>query len=235
MRLPSRTIHPPVERLTLDRAEVMRLLGYQPGKTLLTPVVERILDRGIALTIAAAQPAAVISYCSVDAAAEGEVRLAVPGLAWQSAGLARLLRGASGVSLVAATLGEGVELLVRQLFAEQDYATATVVDATGSALIHALVRHAEALVAAEAGAAGCKPTSLFCPGYADWALQAQPLLVAQAGGNEIGLTCTDTCYLTPQKSLVGLIGWAAEGARLPASGCTACGLTTCSYRKVNAL
>lgn len=233
MSLPSRLIRPPVEWLALDRAEVMRLLGYQPGKTLLTPAVERILDRGIALTIAASQPAAILSYCSVDSVADGVVRLATPSLAWQSAGLSRLLRDASGVSLVAATLGPRIEETVRWLFDEQDYATATVVDATGSVLIHSLVRHAEELVGIAATLASCKPTTLFCPGYADWALQAQPLLVAQAGGSEIGLTCSETCYLTPQKSLVGLIGWVPEGARLPASGCAACSLTACAYRKVN--
>lgn len=233
MSLPTRVVTPPVDSLPLDRDQVMRLLGYQPGKTVLTPVITPVLERGIALGLAAARPAISLAYCSVHSISDGTVRLTVPGLAWKSSGLARLLREAPAVSLVAATLGPGIEEKVRQLFAEQDYATATVVDATGTVLIQSLVRHAEALVDADAGEIGCKATPAFCPGYADWDLYDQPALVAQAGGAAIGLTCTASCYLNPQKSMAGIIGWTAASARLPASGCSACSLTSCAYRKVN--
>jgi hypothetical protein len=233
MKLPTRVITPHAESLDLDRLEVMRFLGYQPGKTILTPVIEQVLDRGLALARATFRPAASISYCSVAKVADGQVELAVPGLAWQSAGLARLLKGAQAVSLVALTLGAEAEATIQQLFADQAYAEATVVDAAAGVLVQSLATYVATLVTTEAAAVSCKTTPLFCPGYADWPLTDQPTLVAQTGASLIGLTCTPTCYLIPQKSMVGLIGWVPEGARLPASGCNACSLTTCQYRKVN--
>lgn len=232
MKLPVRIIRPPATSLPLERAEVMRFLGYQQGKTLLTPAVDAILDRGIALALEAARPAATMAYCSVKAVTAGSIALAIPGLSWRSTGLAKVLRHAEAVTIAAATLGLELEETVQKLFAEQDYATATVVDAAGSALVQSLTRHIEGLVGEAAGARSLKATTLFSPGYADWDIFDQQSMADQAGGAAIGVRCTSTCYLLPQKSMLGVVGWVADGARLPASGCEGCGLTSCAYRRV---
>jgi hypothetical protein len=234
VRLPIRIVRPDAASLPLERDEVMRFLGYKKGKTVLTPAVDAILDEGIRLALDEARPVATLVYCRVDSVSAGAISLAVPGIAWQSAALARLLRRAEAVTLVAATVGPGIEQRVRRLFAAQEYATATVVDAAGSALIQAFGRHLEWLVGEMARPRSLKATHLLCPGHADWDVADTGSLLEKVGGPAAGITCTPSAYLVPQKSLTGLIGWVAEGARLPGSGCEACGLTSCAYRKVNA-
>lgn len=191
------------------------------------------MERGIALTREAAAPAASASYCAVTVA-EDRVSAAVPGVAWQSRSLARLLAGADAASLVAVTLGAGVDELIRDLFAREEFALATIVDAAGSALVHGLAEWVRGalLQEAEAGAAaGVTLTPLYGPGYGDWKVEEQPGLVALAGGEAIGLRCTPTCYLVPQKSLVGLLGWLPPGGRdRTAAGCARCTLADCAYR-----
>lgn len=236
-QLPQTILRPPAVDLATPLPEVMRLLGYREGRTRLAERDLPLVEQGIALARAAAAPAASLAYCAVTVDEDG-VRAALPGIGWRSRSLARLLKGADGVSLVAATLGPGVEAETQRLFAREEYALATIVDATGSVLIHQLAEWVRAhLQAEEKGpgqASADRPmlTPLYGPGYGDWPIEDQVGLVELAGGPAIGLTSTETCYLLPQKSLVGLLGWLppGEGRTWSAPGCTRCSLADCAYR-----
>lgn len=223
--LPLTVSRPAAGDLPLDRSEVMRYLGYKPGVTRLEQRHEELLDRGIALAIDVAEPAVTTAYCSIDIAGD-TVTTRVPGLAWRSRSLAKLLGDAAGVTLVAGTLGESMETLTRRLFAEEEYALATIVDAAGSALVHGLGLWAQAQLTPPPD---MTLTPLYGPGYGDWEITDQLALTVAAGADAIGLTCTETCYLLPQKSLVGIIGWTARAGRA-ASGCALCTMPNCAYR-----
>ncbi|MDF2630856.1 MAG: hypothetical protein K0R39_4687 [Symbiobacteriaceae bacterium] len=229
MRLPLTVLRPAPTELPLDRQEVLRYLGYRPGVTHLADRHDVLVDQGIALAVAAAAPAVSLGYCGIIVN-DGEVLTRVPGLMWRSRALSRLLRGGVGVSLVAATLGPGIDALAARLFAEEEYALATVVDAAGSALVQGLARCAHAYLHEQIQ--GLTLTPLFGPGYGDWDVHDQLALVAEAGGPAIGLTTTETCYVQPQKSLVGVIGWIAPGGRrrVPTTGCDLCQMKECHYR-----
>lgn len=227
MHLPRVILCPPAGELAAPRSEVMRLLGYKEGRTQVDERHLALVDQGIRLARAAAEPAASLAYCAVMV--EGDlVTTAVPGLAWRSRSLARLLKNAVAVSLVAGTLGSGIEEKTRELFAAEEYALATIVDAAGSALVHGLMLFLRAHLKGRAGSL----TPLYGPGYGDWPIQDQIAVTLAAGGPDIGLISTETCYLTPQKSLVGIFGWKAPGGegRLPASGCSLCTMVDCAYR-----
>lgn len=226
-----------MHELAAPLPEVLRLLGYRQGRTRLSQRDLALVERGLALAREAATPAASVAYCAVTVEGDG-VRAGVPGIGWRSRSLARLLAGADGVSLVAATLGPGVDELTRDLFARDEYALAAVVDAAGSVLVQGLAKwvreallHRAGLAHAGAGQVGVKLTPLYGPGYGDWPVEEQIGLVTLAGGPQIGLSCTPTCYLVPQKSLVGLIGWLPpEGRDWSPVGCTRCTLVDCAYR-----
>jgi len=228
VRLPLTVRRPAAEALAVQSGEVLRYLGYRPGVTRVEPRHQELVDRGIVLAVAAAAPAVAAAFCAI--AIEGEtVSTRVPGLAWRSRALTRVLGEAAGVSLVAATLGPAVEELTQRLFAAEEYALATVVDAAGSALVQALGRWVQGELAAEAARSGLTVTPLYGPGYGDWDIHDQIALTAAAGGAEIGLRSTETCYLIPQKLLVGVIGWTAGGGRR-GSGCALCAMPDCAYR-----
>jgi hypothetical protein len=224
MRLPRTLLRPAAGELAVDRAEVMRLLGYKENRTRVDERHLALVDAGIRLAREAARPAVTYAYCAVTVAGE-TVATAVPGLTWRSKSLARLLKEAVGIYLVAATLGPGVDEAIQRLFASEEYALATIVDAAGSTLIHSLSQ----LVQGQLPGAG---TPLYGPGYGDWPIACQRDLALAAGAEAIDLTCTETCYLIPQKSLVGIIGVTApeSGRKLQASGCSLCSMPDCAYR-----
>ncbi|MFZ5828050.1 MAG: hypothetical protein ACOY94_27405 [Bacillota bacterium] len=225
MELPRALLRPEAGLLSAPRLEVMRLLGYKEGRTQVDERHLALVDRGIALARAAAAPVASLAYCAVTVQGE-QVSTAVPGLTWRSRSLSRLLEGAVAVSLVAGTLGPGIEEQTRALFAAEEFALATIVDAAGSALVHGLLLHVQAHLKARAGSL----TPLYGPGYGDWPLADQIALTEAAGGPAIGLISTETCYLTPQKSLVGIFGWLAQPGRPAPSGCSLCTMAGCAYR-----
>jgi hypothetical protein len=224
VRLPLTVLRPGADELPLDRAEVLRYLGYKPGVTRTDERHDRLVDRGIELALAAAEPAVSLAYCAVDVRGSA-VLTRVPGISWRSRSLGRLLRGSEAVTLVAATLGQGIEEATARLFREEEYALATIVDAAGSALVHGLSQWARAAIGTE------EVTSLYGPGYGDWAIEDQVALTVAAGGPAIGLHSTPTCYLTPQKSLVGLVGWGVGQRAGAEGGCSRCTMPDCAYRQ----
>lgn len=225
-RIPLQVRRPDAGELRLDRDEVLRYLGYRPRVTRLAERDQDLVDRGIGLAREAAAPAVSLRYCA--ATVEGdEVSVQALGLTWRSRSLVRLLRGAAGITLVAATLGPGVEALTTRLFEAEEYALATVVDAAGTALVQGLAQWVQGLLAPLAGDLHLTP--LYGPGYGDWSLEEQPGLLAAAGAAQIGLCATPAHCLVPVKSLVGIIGW--TGARADAGGCSLCTLADCAYRR----
>lgn len=225
-----RVLEPPPEAITPDWAEVMRYLGYRPGRSELTPKVEAVVDAGIAGALATAAPKVSAGYCSLLSVQADVVTLAVPGFSWQTKELARRLAGARAVTLLVATAGDGPAERVRQLFAEGEYAVATAVDAAAAALVHALVRWATGVIGAEAAERGYSLTPPYSPGYGDWDIMSQRDLVEAVGGSA-GVTCTPTCYLIPEKSMVAMVGWTGADAEAAASGCAACLQSGCLYRQ----
>lgn len=223
LSLPRTVLRPPAAELALNRLDVMRLLGYKEGRTQLDGRHLALVERGIAMAVESARPAASLAYCAVNLTDE-TVATAVPGLTWRSRSLARLLKEAEAVHLVAATLGEGVEAQTQALFRAEEYALATIVDAAGSALIHSLSLYVQAQLG--------EVTPLYGPGYGDWPITDQVALTEAAGGPAIGLTSSETCYLTPQKSLVGILGRITPGGSgVKRSGCSLCTMADCAYRQ----
>lgn len=225
-----RTLVPEPGAVVPERANVLRYLGYRPGKTELGPRVDAVIDAGIEGALSSARPRVAAGYCRLDSVTDRALALAVPGFAWESQDLARRLQGAGAVSLLAVTLGEEPAALVRRRFAEGEYAVATAIDAAGTALVQALLSWALGSLAAEAAAFGYRLTPPYSPGYGDWAITAQ-LDLANAIGDLAGVTCTPTCYLIPEKSMVALAGWVSSGAPDVPSGCAACLQPGCLYRQ----
>lgn len=226
MRLPITVLRPGAAELPLDRGAVMRYLGYKPGVTRLDERHEALVDRGIGLAVGAAVPAVSLAYCGIDVA-DDEVTTRVPGLVWKSRSLSRLLRGGVGVTLVAATVGAGIDEFAAQLFRDEEYALATVVDAAGSGLVQALGEYVRSYLLGSADS--LELTGLYGPGYGDWVIEDQGAVVAAAGGADVGVVSNEACYLMPSKSLVGIVGWVSGGGRL-LSGCQLCTMPDCAYR-----
>lgn len=219
----------PPAALAVARADVLRYLGFRPGKTRLTPRAEAEVEAGIAHALPLLTPAAALTEAEVISRTEDHV--STPDCCWQSVELARQIGDASRVTLLAATVGEAVELETRRLFAAGEPALATVVDAVGSAAIWAWVQLLLQEIGEAAAELGLGRSSPYSPGYGDWSMDDLPGLLTLSSGAAVGVTANEAGYLIPQKSLVSVVGWLRPGSAPPLAGCAACKLPNCKYRR----
>ncbi len=119
--------------------------------------------------------------------------------------IAQLLQNSRRCILLAATLGPEVDALIRQRQA-QSMAEAVLCDAAATALIECVCDEAEKTLAAGL-ARGERLTRRYSCGYGDLPLSLQPDFVRVLDTpRKIGLACTPSLLLTPQKSVTAVLG-----------------------------
>lgn len=125
--------------------------------------------------------------------------------------IARLLQNSRRCILLAATLGPEVDALIRQRQA-QSMAEAVLCDAAATALIECVCDEAEKQLWAGL-ARGERLTRRYSCGYGDLPLSLQPDFVRVLDTpRKIGLACTPSLLLTPQKSVTAVLGIAKAPA-----------------------
>ncbi len=146
----------------------------------------------------------------------------------------RHLEGCTRVMITAATLGAGADRLIH--IAEiRNMAYAVVLDALASALIE---EYADDLCEKQikrlsADGTMTSTTWRFSPGYGDYPIELQPVLLKHLNAEkQIGLTATKDYILLPRKSITGVIGLSTNKLPNGIRGCAACNMReTCQYRK----
>lgn len=72
----------------------------------------------------------------------------------------------------------------------------------------------------------------FSPGYGDFSiLHQKDILDLLDAPRKIGLTMTESCMMTPTKSVTAIIGISNTNERCHVSGCEVCEKTDCIYRR----
>ncbi|MCD8326240.1 MAG: Vitamin B12 dependent methionine synthase activation subunit [Lachnospiraceae bacterium] len=185
------------------------------------PVNEREFTARLGQPVSALQPglreeceallreAAVYRYCfrETKVTRPGEDRLDLGFGEFHSHALTLNLRGCEEAILFAATLGAGVDRLMKRLSVTSP-ARHFVVNALASAKAEALCdlanRELATMVLGETGRS-CAPR--FSPGYGDVPLAIQPgFLQFVNGGKLLGITLSEACFMYPTKSVTAVIG-----------------------------
>ena len=149
------------------------------------------------------QNAANCRYCytrlPVEIPQDGTVRIgdwSIP-----SVSLCKNLSGCREAFLFVVTIGTEIDRLIARL-AVASPAQQFVTDAAASALAEG---GADAVSALLGDHRSCRPR--FSPGFGDFTLAYQPeLLRLTDAGRQIGVTVTDTLFLTPTKSVTAIMG-----------------------------
>lgn len=150
--------------------------------------------------------------------------LALPGHTAQ-----RMLAECPQSAVLVCTLGAEFDLWLKREQA-RDMGRAVMLDALGSAWVESGCDAAEEAIRSRFP--GKHLTDRFSPGYGDFPLDAQPLLLEYAGASRIGVTVTDSLLLTPQKSVTAIVGIADTPQPARIRGCGYCAMNqTCQYRK----
>ena len=207
----------------IDRDQVLRYLGCRGAYD---EALEAELQRRTGVLKAEAEPRAVWKLFPLLP----DFSLAGACFRLEGESVRALLKDCDQVILMAATLGNSVERLIRRTQAV-DMAGALMLDACGSAAIENVCDNLCADLAAEF--APRYLTDRFSPGYGDMPLsQQRELFAALDVTRRIGVTLTDSGLMLPQKSVTALIGVSDRPQVMRPRGCAACSLhDTCAYRK----
>lgn len=241
--------------------EIYRYMAM--GRAAPDPALRARVEEVRRAVLAAARPAFISLVVDVTLGPEDMVALAAPRLAYsvKSATLARALSGCSRAFLFAATIGAGVDLLLRR-WSQTSPADALIGQAAGAAAIESYCDEVCAHLAATLSApprpepsypSGRAPSSAlvppatshrpqatlflrarFSPGYGDFPLAAQrPLLDALDASRRAGISLTDTLLMTPSKSVSAIVGFGTSPCRLH-DRCADCGKKDCPFRRMPA-
>ena len=206
---PALYVPDPMARPRVDRAEMLRYLGYQ-GQELsdeLTRRIELVVER-LELEI---EPRGIRRVFAVDSTGVDEdgspcIKFIGSSIVLKGRDIYRHLKDAELCAVIACTLGMGCERQLR-LLGRQHPLESTVFDAACSSYVEAAVEQMDAAVKQQAAQFGFTGNWRFSPGYGDCPLTAQRDIVgALDATRRIGLTVTPTNLLMPTKSVTAVIG-----------------------------
>ena len=124
---------------------------------------------------------------------------------FESASLARHLRGCGECAVMALTLGAGADRYLASLSLTSP-AAHFLADGLASAMAEAACDEAERIILA-----GRKTPGRFSPGYGDFPLSLQPKVLSLTdAGRLLGVTLSPSLLMSPSKSVTAVIGFLQE-------------------------
>lgn len=211
----------------INRAEAFRYMGLR-GE--IPENIVTLADECESRLIAAATPKFYWIYADIADISEETVTLAGHKLVLRGRDISEHLSGCFGTALLCATLGDGVDKLLRTVQME-DMAKALTADALASAAVEQVCDIAEKEIGERF--AGKFTTWRFSPGYGDFPLECQgDFLTAVNAMRTVGVCVTDGGLLTPTKSVTAVIGISEEAIPQKRRGCGTCTIREkCNFRK----
>jgi len=168
--------------------------------------VRRLATASMTLYESLAEPVGIVKGVSQHEFAviyEGEGNNQLP------APLPGIWKGATGLALFAATVGAGVSEKIDDLFEESDPATACMLDGIASDRAEAatvlLARAFRAELLHRGIAEDHERALSYSPGYCGWHITGQKALFAHLNPERIGIRLSETCLMTPIKSVSGVL------------------------------
>lgn len=149
----------------------------------------------------------------------------------QGKAINRHLRGAQKWALLATTLGGGVDRRIDR-YQVSNLTRSVVLNACATQAIEAVCAEAMLAIESDSAASGLLLGPRFSPGYADYPLSNQEKILAILdAGRRIGLTCTESFFLIPKKSVTALAALRTKDEN-KGDLCPGCSLADgCCYRR----
>lgn len=144
-------------------------------------------------------------YEEFELTLKGSNTICFGGTECQSECLSRNLKNCSSVILFAATIGAGVDRLIRRMQA-QDSVKAAVMQSVGAMYTESFCNAFNGTIKEQVQARGQKTHPRYSPGYGDVPLTMQKTFFSLLQCNKIGLTLMDTLIMSPEKSVTAFIG-----------------------------
>jgi len=216
-------------QVKIDPREVLRYLGGKGRHA--DSQVEQLVADVIIETARQCEPRCTYRLFEVDRE-EGGLRLRRTSVVLAGKAIARHLHGSASCAVMAVTIGSGIDRLMQQ-YSHTDLARSLVVDACATAAVESVCDAVEEDIRTVARKKKLCITRRFSPGYGDLPVELQPdILRILEAHKKIGLAVTDSCMLTPSKSVTAIIGLREQPPGDAAKSCTECtGSAACRFRR----
>ncbi len=211
----------------INRTEAFRYMGLRGEPT---ENISALADECESRLISAAMPKFHWVYADISGNSGDEVMLSGYRLVLRGNDISEHLSGCFGAALMCATLGDGVDKLLRRLETE-DMAKAVTAHAFASAAVEQVCDDVEREIGERF--AGKFTTWRFSPGYGDFPLECQgDFLGAVNAMRTVGVCVTEGGLLTPTKSVTAVIGISEAPVPRKRRGCGTCNMKDkCNFRK----
>jgi hypothetical protein len=195
------------------RGEVLRYLGYPPGRSPSARVTAR-LEALLASATSLLRPrGAYVLSGRADA-----LRVGVP-------------RPTERVAFAICTIGPTLEEEQARLSRDGDALGAMILDAIGSAAAEAAADRLHARICAEVQAERLKASMRISPGYGRWDVARQTELLARLPTATLGVRLTSGSMMIPRKSVSFAVLTAEPSDKTSPARCAACDRNDCPYRR----
>lgn len=207
--------------------EAVRYLGF--GRS---AVDERTLGM---ITDAFASLESAVGFRSVcrtfDVEQKDDGTIVTAGMEIKSRSLERNLKDCTKIVFFGATLGAAADRLITR-YSVTNMAQAVILQACAAALLEEYCDKEQEKIGSEMKKEGLYLRPRFSPGYGDFDISYQnPIIRILECPKKIGLSMTDSCMMTPTKSVTALIGASHIKYLCPVAGCEVCGKKDCIYRR----
>ena len=135
------------------------------------------------------------------------------------------------VAMFLCTAGEDFTRMTNQLNEQGDIMEVYILDAIGSLTVEKAMDKIQESLKISVQEKGYKISNRYSPGYCNWPLSNQKSLFELIGENPAGIKLSDSCLMTPRKSVSGIIG-IGKNLKHHEYGCKICSNSTCIYRKI---
>lgn len=221
-------IHQAGVQVSLD--DLLGPLGYKNKEDVETTLLQQIIaeqDR-CRQTL---RPQFIVDAIALDPGSGSETSKAgIPDL--HDEFLAEHLDGALFLAAGVCTVGEGIDRLVDDCFAQGDYLGAMIADVVGSRAVEDLGEICSDYLCSGMAERDLFPLCRISPGYGQWEVSGQRVLFSLLDPTPIGVSLNEYCMMQPKKSLSFLIPFGKGGSeRRLKQPCQECNFKKCAYRR----
>jgi len=184
--------------ISLSKTKILRHLGYK------NQVIDEDLEDLIVNTIEKVEqnvnPRYIFKIFDITLM-EQWVKIEKGGLKLQGRGIVNHLKSCQKCVVFAATLGVEIDFALRGLQIT-NMTQAVIFNACADEYIEQVCNYAEL----EIKSLGYSMTSRYSPGYGDFSIENQRVILTLIDAQKIGLGLNEYCLLMPQKSVTAIIG-----------------------------
>ncbi|MGO5052214.1 vitamin B12 dependent-methionine synthase activation domain-containing protein [Lachnospiraceae bacterium LCP25S3_G4] len=207
--------------------EAIRYLGYQ--KYAVDSLTLSLIDNSFCELLSMTVPKSIYRIFQLVWVTEHAFKIGK--IEFESKQLSKNLKGCSQVILYAATLGTGVDQLLRK-YAIGEMAKVIVLQACATAMLEEYCDETQDIIGKNLQKEKKYLRPRFSPGYGDFDIMHQrAMLDILDAAKKIGISMTDSYMLSPTKSITAIIGVSDHKISCHRKGCELCTKEDCLYRR----